>query len=79
MSGKVDLPGYWDRDADQWVDGDKSEREYTEYTTMAAYVEDDYYRNQRATNLALYADEENGIVVTDVLKYEKWLKTVIVR
>lgn len=79
MSSKVDLPGYWDSDQDEWIDNHKSEREYTEYSTMAAYIDDSYYREQRATTLTIYKDEENGIAVLDVQKYEKWLKGVIVR
>ena len=76
---KVKKDGWWDSDADEWHEAEDSEREYREYSTGVAYIEDDYHREQRHVNLSLYVDEETGIVVSDVRKYEQWLKGLITR
>lgn len=65
MSKRVEI---WDPETHTWND---SIREYTPMITLTGTFREDY--EDKPIHLHLYEDEENGLVTTDVAKYESWL------
>jgi hypothetical protein len=61
---------YWDSDS---LENVESERDYEGNT----YYLDEYREYERgAFRSEVYIDSRNGLVVSDIAKYEAWLKTL---
>lgn len=61
-----------DPDTYEWVD---SNREYVEAVEGLEYNEEvgDYYTHTERRRVSLYLDPLTGLVVFDVVAYEKWM------
>jgi hypothetical protein len=64
--------GYWDAENLEWRESD---REYIETYETLTYPEEvgDYYRHQEIRHVTTYLDVETGLVVHDIVAYEKWI------
>lgn len=65
---------YWD--VEDNYQKKESEREYEMYSVKAAVFQTLTYEHgaEVKSSLELYVDEETGMVVQDIAKYERWLR-----
>jgi hypothetical protein len=63
---------YWNSESMEYT---TSAREYIECDEGLRYTEvvGDYYRYNEGRTAIVYLDVENGLVVHDIEKYERWL------
>ena len=65
---------YWDNDRGYGYVSEDSQRDYESYTIAAATVPEYFHDRPEATQITLHIDEQTGVVVYDVAKYERSLR-----
>lgn len=72
MATKIE---YWDADALEWM---SSREEYEELRNNFEYSEEvgNYYRHYELRSVTGYLHVRTSLIVTDIRKFENWLKKI---